>query len=456
MDERTFRQLWWALFGIGIVISLVMVWRSQLGGDQFNILIRGWYLAFADEWKHLGMPTSAGGLSPGGLLALLVGLPLKLWPDDRAATAFIWIISVAGYLVLDRLVGRTLGPTGRLAFAIFYWLNPWRLQNTNYMFALGAAHAWCAYAMRNRRAFWPTVVMVLLPSLGFQIHSSAMVFAFASVLLWWRGVVKVNWWAVGVGFLVTVASYAPWLVTVVGRPDLIPGGTGFPFKNLLTVLPFLKGLIYLLRYPSMALPGRVYELDLAPGSALDDPVSAALSVVFVAMGWASVLLAVAAYRKLVKSLRRLLGRRDWTVSDRLWLRGYVVWTLAGAVFSFALSPAAVTFWQGFPVFHAAAMVMVFHLVALLRSPSAGRALRLAVCWLGVSVFVSVVIALGSPMYRPHRLVDGHDPGGGHVQKVATDHPMYRDLGLYERLDLEVVEEGGYVPDLLRESPNPEP
>jgi hypothetical protein len=326
------------------------------------------------------------------------------------------------------------------------------LWNPNYMFAIGAVHAWCAYAMRNRRAFWPTLVMVLLPSLGFQIHSSAMVFAFASVFLWWRGVVKVNWWAVCAGVVGTMAIYAPWLVTVAGRPDLVPGGTGFPFKNLLLVLPFLKSLVYLLRYPSLALPGRVYGLDLMPGSTHDDPMSAVLSVVFVGIGWISVLLGLAAYRRLFRSRRRLLGRRDWTGSDRLWLRGYVVWALVGAALAFAISPTAVMFWQGFPVFHAAVMVAVFYLVTVLRSPMADRAVWVAVCWFGVSVVISVVIAIGSPMYRPHRLTDGHDPGGGHVQKVATDHPMYHDLNLYQRLDLEVVGEGGYVPDLLRESP----
>jgi hypothetical protein len=53
-----------------------MVFRSQVEGDTLNMLARGWRFAFAGEWLQYGLPTSAGGKSPGGLLSLLVGLPL--------------------------------------------------------------------------------------------------------------------------------------------------------------------------------------------------------------------------------------------------------------------------------------------------------------------------------------------------------------------------------------------
>jgi multisubunit Na+/H+ antiporter MnhB subunit len=98
-----------------------------------------------------------------------------------------------------------------------------------------------------------------------------------------------------------------------------------------------------------------------------------------------------------------------------------------------------------------ALVVVLFLVAAMRTPASDRVRRVSAGWLAASVVVSVVIAIGSPMYRPHRLTEGHDPGGGHVQKIATDHPIYHDLNLHQRLDLEVVGEGGFMPALLRES-----
>ena len=76
-----------ALFVIGLLISLIMLARSQVGGDQFNLLARGWLLADEGVWIQYGNPTSAGGNEPGGLTSLLVGLPLMVWRDYRAPVA---------------------------------------------------------------------------------------------------------------------------------------------------------------------------------------------------------------------------------------------------------------------------------------------------------------------------------------------------------------------------------
>jgi hypothetical protein len=439
-----------------LVLSLVMVWRSNLQGDQLNMLIRGWTLAFAGEWLHFGMRTSAGGMSPGSLQSLLVGLPLKLWPDDRAATLVVWLGGVAAYLMLDRFVSRTLGPGGRLLFAVFYWLNPWRLQHTtsllnaNYMFFVAAIHLVAAERLRACRRFWPSLVLVLVATIGFQLHSSAMVLAFASVALWWGRLIRVNWWGVLAGFAVTAGCYAPWAVTVAARPDLLPGGGGFPFRNLLLVQPLVKGLVYLLRYPSLALPGRVYRLDLVPGSA-DDSASLVVGALLVVIGWLSVLLPVAAYRRLLRGRRRIWVRRDWSGSARRWLRGYTGWTLSGAIFAFAISPTSVMSWQGFVVFHAAVLVVVFYMVALLRSRWAEITRRAVLGWLVLAVAATGVIGLGSPLYRtPGPPVSESYYDGDYARRIARDHPMYHDLNLIERHRMIFVDEGGYTPDLLRE------
>lgn len=457
MTQTTFRKAWWSLFGVGIAVSLVMVWRSQLQGDQLNMLIRGWTLAFAGEWLHVGMPTSAGGLSPGGLIALVVGLPLKIWPDDRAATLLLWFSGVAGYLLLDRLVARTLGPSGRLLFAVTYWLNPWRMHytsslwNANYSLFIGAVHAWCGFRLRGRRRFWPSLAMVMIPALGFQLHSSAAVFGFMSVFLWWRRLIRVNWWGVAGGVVAAVAAYAPWLLTAAARPEVVPGGTGFPLRNLLLVQPFAKGVAYLVRYPSLALPGRVYAFDFVPGVTTDRLVSSTLGVVLVGLGWISVLLSLAAYRRFLGSRRRVWWRRDWSGSDRLWLRGYVQWSLVGAVVAFAVSPTSVMFWQGFPVFHAAVLVLVLYGATVLRSASAPIGRRLMAGWLAAALAANVLICWGSPMFRtpgPPPAEDRAD--GNYAQRITRDHPMLHDLRLLERHRMVIVGEGGYMPDLLRE------
>lgn len=449
--------LWWLLLVAGLALSLAMVARARFNGDQFNMLARGWSLAFAGEWLQYGMPTSAGGVSPGGLQSLLAGLPLMVWADGRAATLVVWVLGVTGYLLLDRAFGPALGPQGRLLFALFYWLNPWRMHftsmlwNSSYMFFFGGVHALCAVRMRRARRFWPSLVMVLCVGLGLELHTAALALAFASVLLWWRGVIKVSWWGVAAGSLLVIASIVPWMVTVAARPELLPGGGGFPLRNLVLVQPLLRGLVYLLRYSSLALPGRVLQLDLAPDTGADDGVSFALRVLLVALGWVTVLLPVLAYRRFLRAPRVMWRCQPPAVGHRQWLRRYAFWTLAGAVFAFAVSPTSVMFWQGFPVVHVAVLPVVFFLQALLRSGRLVVGRRLAVAVVAAVLAVNLLIAWASPMFRPPGPLRDHASGNeaSFVRWLAADHPMFHDLGLVERCGLVVVGEGGWMPDLWR-------
>ena len=454
------RTVWWVLFLIGLALSLTMVLRSRFDGDQFNMLARGWTLAFAGEWLQYGMPTSAGGMSPGGLQSLIVGLPLMVWADGRAPTLLLWLMGVASYLLLDRTVGRSLGPRGRLLFALFYWLNPWRMHytsilwNSSYMFFFGAVHAWCAVAMRHGRRFWPSLLMVLSVGLGLELHTAALALAFASVLLWWRGVIRVDWWGVAVGCVLVVASVVPWFAAVAARPELLPGGPGFPFRNLVLVLPLLRGLIYLLRYSSLALPDRVYDLDLVPDGTADDALSAVLHVALVGLGWVTFLLPVIAYRRFLRAPRVHFRRQQSPFGRRAWLRQYVLWTLVGAVVAFAISPTSVMFWQGFSVFHVAVVPTVLFVQALLRARRAVAGRWVVGAAVATVVGVTALICWSSPMFRRPGPVRTAASGteATFVRRLSADHPMFHDLGLHDRCGLVIVGDGGWMPDLWRERP----
>ena len=85
----------WALFAVGLLIALGMLARSQVGGDQLDLLARGWLLAVKGRWIAYGNPMSTGGKAPGAITSLLVALPLFLWRDHRAASAFVLVFHVA-------------------------------------------------------------------------------------------------------------------------------------------------------------------------------------------------------------------------------------------------------------------------------------------------------------------------------------------------------------------------
>src|SRR5436853_1133990 len=123
------RTLWiiWSLFVLGLALAILMLVRSQVGGDQLNLLARGWLLAEEGRFIPYGNPMSTGGKAPGGITTLLVGLPLLLWRDHRAPTVLVLLFHVAGYWLLDGALKRILSPWERVLLALLYWLNPWQL-----------------------------------------------------------------------------------------------------------------------------------------------------------------------------------------------------------------------------------------------------------------------------------------------------------------------------------------
>ena len=181
----------WALFGLGLAISLLMLARVQVAGDGISLLSRGWLLAAKHIWVPLGNPvaSSAGGYVPGGLTALVVGLPLQLWMHPRAPVVLILLCHVLAYLMIDRVVGEALGRRARLVFAVVYWLNPWRLyqsawlDNSNYLFLTGALHLWACYRQRHTPSFLLSALLVGGVGLTFQLHVDAMIPVIAAVLL---------------------------------------------------------------------------------------------------------------------------------------------------------------------------------------------------------------------------------------------------------------------------------
>ncbi|MCB1009747.1 MAG: hypothetical protein KDB94_12755, partial [Acidobacteria bacterium] len=68
----------------GLLLSAWMVSRAELGGDQLNLLSRGWLWAAQGELVPYGNPLSSGGNGPGAVTTVLVGAPLFVWMDPRA------------------------------------------------------------------------------------------------------------------------------------------------------------------------------------------------------------------------------------------------------------------------------------------------------------------------------------------------------------------------------------
>jgi hypothetical protein len=429
-----------------------MLARSQVGGDQLNLLARGWLLAAKGQWIAYGNPMSTGGKAPGAITSLLVALPLFLWRDHRAASAFVLVFHVAAYLLLDGTLKRILSPFERVLLAILYWLNPWQLYfasflwNPNYLYLFGALHLWSALAQRGRARFWPSFLHVAGLGIAFQIHASCLLLAVASVLLVWRRYFRMHWPGAILGGVLAAIPLVPWVIEVLSHPAIVTEASkGFLGRGLVLMFPLLRGLLYWMRYASLAVSQRMDAFDFSDFLGGYRWLGPSLTVVSSTLLAATVVIPLLANFRLWGRGRRLLrtGLPPGT-TDRSWLKGYARICFVAAVIVFAASPTTIMAWQGLILMHAAVLPVIFWVGALGRSRLASRVAACTRTYAVVEIALLIALALGGVQYR----CGGHTGADGFGFSLAYDSPMFRELHIQQTCPWPMNVPGGWWPDVL--------
>ena len=442
-------------FALGLVLSAVLLWRTLPGGDQVRLLARGWMLAERGELVPYGNPLSGGGFGPGPATSIVVGLPLFVWQDPRAPAVGIWLLHLAAWFLFDRRLRRILTPGERAAFALVYWLNPWRvagaavLWNPHYLFLLGAAHFATAYDQREKASFWSSFVHVASLGVALQLHPSTLLLIAISGVLFLTRTIRVSWAGVACGIATSIAALLPWLLAVKERPELLHAANRVLFRSLALVQPWLKGLHYWIRYPSFSIPKeyRIFDFTALVGAEVDRFLAPALSALVLVAGLATMVVAVAANVELFRERRPGgLLRRGPGVDGREFLLRYVVAGAIAAIVVFAASPTTPQSWQGLVLFHVTVLPVVFWLGRRLdREPSSGAVTGRVRKSMFAAVAVGTVLALATGYGAPNFRCGGR---GDLRYELLDDSPMYHDLGIHAACPWPVGIAGGAWPDGL--------
>ena len=441
-------------FLVGLLLSAVMVARSQVGGDQLNMLSRGWLWAVEGELVPYGLPTSAGGKAPGSLTSYVVGVPLRLWQHHRAPTLLLFGAHLIGYLLLDRMIGRELGGFGRLLFAILYWINPWRmyhsgfLWNPSFMVPLGALHMWTVYRQRDRPRFWESFLQVLTIGLAAQLHTSVVTLVFLSLVLCWRGYFRFHWTGVVVATIVVAASLVPWAQAVLQDPSLLPRGSSSHARLGQAVLSVVRGLGYWLRYPAMIASSTILCLDFdgLPTALTGDKLRQLVQIMVGVLTLPVVLWAnTRLWRHSTGWWRRLPSKAPY----REWLDGVIRWSLGVTLLACLLTPTSVMNWQLLTVLHLAVLPVLLLGTDLLDQGRWAQVRTGAILFALLSIGLSVAITWGSPMFR----CGGETCGSMNANKHAlrSDHVILDELGINATCRVQVNQPGGWWPDVLPEN-----
>lgn len=449
-----------AALALGLAVPFALLPLARPGGDQLNLLARGWLLAEHGVVVERGNPLSSGGHAPGALTSVLVGAPLAIWRDHRAPIVLIALFHVAALLLLDRSLRDLLTPIERAAFAVIYGLSPWRVEaaaflwNPNYLFLAGALHLTSARAMASSRRFGATFVHVATLGLAAQLHPSMILLGALSVLLWVRGLVRVAWGGLACGVAAVALSLAGWLARL-GAAASVPPAAGpddvFAFRGLIYVQPLLKGLSYWFRYPSLLLGRRATGLDF--GERLGTGVDAWLTpALFVGSAIAGVAVAVFVVWSTVALLRDRLLRdrgRETETGGRGWLADYLALAFVATVLVLAAAPTTPQSWQLYPIFHAPALAVALGAGALATARGEALVRRLLVAAAAAALVFHAALALGGAHFRCEaRAARGF--------ALRSWSPMFEELGLQERCPWPLEQPVGWWPDVLPEQRRPVP
>jgi len=404
---------WWLIFGMGFALSIVMAMRSQIGGDQHLMLDLGWAFVADGQWLQYGMPTSAGGRSPGGLMSLLMAIPLWAWPDYRSPAVFIAILHAFGFIILAYTLRVTLTRRGMWLLMLLVWLNPWRMYfsahiwNSNLMFIAAILHLASAQHMAKKKEAWNSCAQTLLIALAMQIHTSAAVLAVLSLLLWWKHVIKIHWGGIAIGVILGIASYIPWLVTIHNDPTLTPGDKGFLLRGLIYVFPLVRGILYWIKMPSLFFASRMEDLNFS--TLVDNNINTALIWLGTAatyLGYLTLIPSAWAHwrftRKLWPAVRHPINPPK---NPRVWLKIYIALSLVAAIFCFCVSPTTIMFWQVFISIPGATLVVIMTGEPMLRTRSSTKTLATIKAWSVLTIVLLLLQCFGAPMYRCGGLED---------------------------------------------------
>lgn len=452
-DNATAARLTITIFLVGLALSVIMAARSQVGGDQLNMLGRGWLWAIEGELVPYGLPTSAGGKAPGTLTSYVVGLALRFWQHHRAPTLVLLVAHLIGYLLLDRMIGRELGAIGRLLFAILYWINPWRmyhsgfLWNANFMVPVGALHLWTIYRQRDRPRFWESFLQVLAIGLAAQIHASVVTLVILSLLLWWRGYFRFRWTGVIAACIVVGVSLIPWALAVLQDPSLLPQGSPSHARLQQAAVSLARGLGYWLRYPAMIASSTILCLDFG-GSTAVLPADRLRQLVQIMVGVLSLPVVLWANGRLWRQATGWWRRPPSGIPYRRWLDGVVRWSFVGTLLACLLTPTSVMSWQLLTVLHLAVLPVLLLGSDLLEEGRLREVRAGAAVFALSSLGLIIAISWGSPMFR----CGGETCGSMNAAKhsLRSDHVILDELGINATCEVQVDQPEGWWPDVLPE------
>ena len=400
------------IFVLGAGLQGWLWTRGWLYWDQILLLRVGMRLVNEGELAVFAKVMSGGGLIPGCFLQLLVAAPMAVWFDYRSPALLIGAFHLAAGALLWRLVARVGGPRLAVVYLAVYWLSPWRLYHSgflwepNYMLLPAALHLWAVWRLRPGakdsaadRPYGASVALGAVLVLSPQIHASGVALVLLTALLLWRRLLAPRWAGLATGATAGALPLVPAVIGALRAPLPSLGGGALADLGFVRLAPLARPLQYWLRLPSPDVGRRLRQTVFWPEG--DEPASAA--------GWALEALQAASVLAVIPVLLAAvwLWRRHQSAAgtdDERFLGRYALLAFAALVLAAGLAPETLQGWHCLVMLHAACLPVAMWIAHGLERPAGDRGHRLwrvvIVVFLALRLPVVALVAVGHPMYRP--------------------------------------------------------
>ena len=348
-----------ALFLLLASSALLQAWalsRAVISPDQIIQLPIGMEFARHNHLLPVAQAMSGGGMKPGSLYQLLLGLPLKVWYDYRAPRVLMGLFALMACVLFGRTLAEAKGHRFACTYLALYGFSPWLILylgssvDIAFLFLPAALHFWACWRLRDRVAALPSFVLASVLLLSAQIHGSFPISLLLTVFLLLRKRIAVDARWIAAGLLVGALPLLPTFVAALNHtlPQITPRH-GFVGLGLVYVYPVLKGIAHwlLLSSPDLGrgLRDTIY-LDHGWFSAsLAHRLTALLVLAVSVLSIATVVISLLAN---IWYVRNRPAQDSAPVDDWLW--DYVRWGFVAMVISCMLSPVVIQGWHLLPAF----------------------------------------------------------------------------------------------------------
>lgn len=351
----------WIIFLFGLGLSFWMFTTFQLHYDQEQILGKVHKLLTTGEWTHYGNRSTGLGYNPGTLLTLLAGAPMALWYSPYSAMGLIVFTQALACAFFYFPLSRVFGNLSATFFLLLFWLSPWRIEqvelyNPSYLFIFSGLHFYSAFKLSKKKSFFWSAVHVLNMGLCAQVHFSVLILGVTSLVLWAFKMVRVHWWGVISGLLLTLLSLLPYFLSLAAQQSetmAVDSSSGFfPGKNLIYIYPVIKAALYWLRYGSFYFARHIFttvHFAWIDNESLRTIVDLSFHILKWPIGIATLFISGLFQWKFLKMIlemkpfRREPDRKQ--LSEKNWMLHYGFYLFIGMLISAALSPVEFNHWH---------------------------------------------------------------------------------------------------------------